>query len=171
MKPYLLPIAALALLSACSSWGPKSGVGFTGIDGEPKTFSETPGSAGYVTRARGIPVELAQIPTVRLQSDADELQKLAKVAINNGGRTQSNAVEVGGDTRTLMLSTVQVNQVLFAVLRTPDSDFGKIDPATGSGFASSVPRLTGCLPAGNVYARNADTSRASNGYAIPLNCR
>lgn len=169
MKNILLSAIAVASLSACA-FGPARGVGFTGIDGEPRGLSADRGSADYVGRLLSVPVAFAELPTIRVISDAPDQASQAQVAIDNGGRVSGNAVEVGGLDRTLMLSSVDVNGTLFAVLRTPEDSLNRITPASTSNFAAAVPKLTGCLPAGNVYQKGRSGNRTA-GLAIPLNCR
>ncbi|GGH29732.1 hypothetical protein SAMN05444007_105302 [Cribrihabitans marinus] len=170
MKKILLPAFAFAALSACTGLFNREGVGFTGIDGEPRTLAEAEARAGQVSRNMTVPVALGRLPTVRVATDEADLAKLARTAISNGGRSPANAVEVGGNRRPLMLSTVAVNNVLFAVLRTPDSDLTPMEPSTGQAFVGSVPKLTGCLPAGNAYGASR-SGRSSSGFAVPINCR
>lgn len=168
MKNLLLPVAALLSLSACGSWFHREGVGFTGIDGEPKTVTAEKGAADYVARRMSLPAELAGKPTPRLQSDKGDINSLAGVAIANGGRSPATAVEVGAGDVDLYLSTVEVNGVLFAVLRTPEDGIDRLPEGAGAGFAQSVPRLTGCLAGGQVH--QAGTAKRPKGLAVPLNC-
>ncbi|SDE19505.1 hypothetical protein [Ruegeria marina] len=168
MKNFLLPVAALMSLSACASWFQREGVGFTGIDGEPKSVTAEKGSADFVARRLSLPAELAGKPTPRLQSDKGDLDSLAGVAISNGGRNPTTAVEVGAGSTDAYLSTVEVNGVLFAVLRTPEDGIDRLPEGAGAGFARSVPRLTGCLAGGQVY--QAGTAKRPTGLAVPLNC-
>ncbi|MEM7318223.1 MAG: hypothetical protein AAF408_04285 [Pseudomonadota bacterium] len=170
MKPFLLPALALVTLSACSSWWHREGVGFTGIDGEPKTLIEAQARNGNVSRHLTAPVAFAGLRPVSIQTDNSALSDLAKVAIENGGRSPANAVEVGGDRRSLMLSNVSVNGVPFAVLRTPEGDPVPIQENSGAAFAGSVPRLTGCLAAGTTFQQGRSAQRSS-GYAVPINCK
>ncbi len=167
MKKILLPALAVLTLSACEDPFNREGVGFTGIDGEPRTISEVKGAAAFVPQATNIPAELAELPTVRVTSDETEMSKLAKVAIENGGRTDTSAVELSGQSTNLLLSTVQVNNSLFAVLRTAEGDT-RVENSIGSAFGAQTERFTGCLPAGEVY-RKGSSSRSS-GFAVPLNC-
>lgn len=168
MKKILLPLFAFASLSACASLWHREGVGFTGIDGEPRTIQDVPEAADYVARRESVPAELAGVPTVRLQTEGGSIDDLAGIAIANGGRTPLNAIEVGGNDQTLMLSTVEVNGVLFAVLRTQEN--GNRIPADSAGaFSTSVPRLTGCLVGGRVY--QAGSGNKTNGLGVPLDCR
>lgn len=170
MKKILLPACLSALtLSACVELFPREGVGFTGIDGEPKTFSEAKGSADYVARGSSVPAQLAAIPPVRLQAESADVSAMAGAAIDAGGRTPSNAVEVGGSGRTLFLSTVEVNRVLFAVLRTAEGDSSRMQEGAGAEFVNSVPRLTGCLATGPAY-QNGKNARRTTAYAVALNC-
>ncbi|MEY8839101.1 hypothetical protein AB9K41_08745, partial [Cribrihabitans sp. XS_ASV171] len=166
MRKLFLSALALALLPACETIFHKEGVGFTGIDGEPRTIADAPGAVD-VTRGINVPAALATRPTIRVQADATDLAGLAATAIAAGGRTPLTAVEVGGTNRTLMLSNVQANNVLFAVLRTPEGDLSRIEDGAEAAFTASVPRLTGCLVAGNAYRAG---SARNGGLAVPLNC-
>lgn len=169
MKKILLPVAALLSLSACGLFH-REGVGFTGLNGEPTTFTEQRGSADYVARRLSVPAELAGLPTVRLQQDAGDIERLANVAISNGGRTPLNAVEVEANNQNFMLSTVEVNGVLFGVLRAPENTTNRLPEGAGNAFLASVPRLTGCLPAGNTAYASGSANRPT-GVAVPLNCK
>lgn len=169
MKKILLPALALMSLSACASLWHREGVGFTGIDGEPKTITEKRGSADYVARRLSVPAELAGKPVQRLQSEKGDIASLAGVAIGAGGRNPQTAVEVGSGTLDLYLSTVEVNGVLFAVLRTPEDGIDRLAEDAGASFAQSVPRLTGCLTGGQVF--RSGQSKRSTGLAVPLDCR
>ncbi|KUJ76974.1 hypothetical protein AVO45_10845 [Ruegeria marisrubri] len=168
MKKILLPAIAFVALSACEDIWDREGVGFTGLDGEPRTTALQAGAAAYVAKDVNIPAELAGVPTIRVSTDQTEPDKMAGVAVDNGGRTPGSAVEVTAEDRNLMLSTVQVNDTLYAVLRAPEGDSSKIDSSVGPKFGSRVQRLTGCLPAGDVYKKGS-SSRAS-GFAVPLDC-
>ncbi|WP_164658058.1 hypothetical protein [Tropicibacter sp. Alg240-R139] len=170
MKKILLPACLAVLsLSACSGLFVREGVGFTGIDGEPKTFSEAKGSADYVARRASVPTQLASLPPVRLRAESSDIGALAGAALEAGGRTPANAAEVGEQDRTLYLSTVEVNGVLFAVLRTPEGDNIRMERGAGDTFLASVPRLTGCLANGPAYQRGR-AGRRTTAYAVPLNC-
>lgn len=169
MKKILLPALALVSLSACASLWHREGVGFTGIDGEPKTFTAEKGSADYVARRLSVPAELAGKPVQRLRSEKGDIASLAGVAIAAGGRSPQTAVEVGSGTLDLFLSTVEVNNVLFAVLRTQEDGIDRLPEGADAAFAQSVPRLTGCLAGVQVY--QAGSSRRTTGLAVPLDCR
>ncbi|HCE71449.1 MAG TPA: hypothetical protein DET67_09635 [Ruegeria sp.] len=169
MKKILLPTLALMSLSACASLWHREGVGFTGIDGEPKTFTTEKGSADYVARRLSVPAELAGKPVQRLQSEKGDIASLAGVAIGAGGRDPQSAVEVGSGTLELFLSTVEVNGVLFAVLRTQEGEIDRLPENSNVAFAQSVPRLTGCLTGGQVY--QAGRANRPTGLAVPLDCR
>ncbi|MFA3918147.1 hypothetical protein [Ruegeria hyattellae] len=169
MKHFLLPTIAALSLAGCTEAGPRKGVGFTGIDGEPRTLSTRDTDANF-GRSLSVPVAFAELPTRQVISDAPDQGAQALVAIDNGGRLVGNAVEVGGSDRVLMLSSVAVNGSLFAVLRAPENSVFKITSATTASFGAAVPRLTGCLTAGNVYQKGK-SSRRTQGLAVPLNCR
>lgn len=169
MKKILLPACLSVLsLSACADFFVREGVGFTGIDGEPRTFSEAKGSADYVAQRASVPARLAAIPPVRLRTDSSEIGVLAEAALGAGGRTPANAAEVGGQDRTLYLSTVEVNGVIFAVLRTAEGDTTRMARGASDRFLASVPSMTGCLASGPAYQKGR-SDRAS-AYAVPLNC-
>lgn len=169
MKHFLLPALAALSFAACSEAAPRKGVGFTGIDGEPRTLS-TRDTEVYFGRSLSVPVAFAELPARQVISDAPDQGGQALVAIDNGGRVVGNAVEVGGFDRVLMLSSVAVNGTLFAVLRAPQNSVFEITPVTTASFGAAVPRLTGCLAAGNVYQKGRSTRR-TEGLAVPLNCR
>ncbi|WP_299659454.1 lipoprotein [uncultured Ruegeria sp.] len=168
MKKILLPALAVLTLSACEDPFNREGVGFTGIDGEPRTVSDVKGAVAFVPSATNIPAELAKLPTVQVSSDKTELEKIAGVAIDNGGRTDANAVQLEGSDTNMYLSTVSVNGKLFGVLRT-ENNSTKVDNSIGSTFGNQTERFTGCLAAGDVYRKGS--SARSAGFAVPLNCR
>ncbi|WP_171101856.1 MULTISPECIES: hypothetical protein [unclassified Ruegeria] len=167
MKKLLIPVLAVATLAACEDPFNREGVGFTGIDGEPRTISDVEGAAAFVPPATNVPAELAELPTVAVSSDQTEMVKVAGVAIDNGGRTPGDAVELVGSSTPLFLSTVSVNGTLFGVVRTSNNSV-KVDNTVGSNFGNLTEQFTGCLPAGDVF-RKGSSSRSS-GFAVPLNC-
>ncbi|WP_193746481.1 lipoprotein [Ruegeria sp. ANG-R] len=167
MKKILLPAIAVLTLAACEDPFNREGVGFTGIDGEPRTVSDVKGAVAFVPPATNIPAELAKLPTVQVASDHTEISKMAKVAIENGGRTDTSAVQMSGQSTNLLLSTVSVNGTLFGVLRTEEGDT-RVDNSIGTIFGNETERFTGCLPAGEVYGKGS--SKRSSGFAVPLNC-
>ncbi len=167
MKKIILPALAALTLSACEDPFNRQGVGFTGIDGEPRTISEVAGAAAFIPPATNVPAELAELPTIQVTSDKTELEKMAGVAIDNGGRSDTTAVQLSGSATPLFLSTVAVNGKLFGVLRTP-SNSNRVDNSVGSIFGSETERFTGCLSAGQVYRKGS--SGKSSGFAVPLNC-
>jgi len=167
MKKLFLPAVALLVLSACEDPFNREGVGFTGIDGEPRTISDVKGAAAFIPPATNIPAELAAIPTVKITSDKTELSKIAGVAIDAGGKSDTTAVPLSGEGTNLLLSTVEVNGTLFGVLRTASSG-GRVDNSVGAVFGSETERFTGCLPAGDVFRKGSSSS--SSGFAVPLNC-
>ncbi len=168
MKKIILTALAATTLSACEDIYNREGVGFTGIDGEPRTVSDVEGAAAFLPPSTNVPAELAELPTVRVTSDKAELEKLAGVAIDNGGRSDTSAVQLSGSANTLFLSTVSVNGQLFGVLRTPNNST-KVPTSVGTVFGSETERFTGCLPAGDVYRKGSSAN--SSGFAVPLNCR
>ncbi|EEE37361.1 hypothetical protein RKLH11_1197 [Rhodobacteraceae bacterium KLH11] len=166
MKKILLPALAVLTLSACEDPFNREGVGFTGIDGEPRTVSDVKGAVAFVPPATNIPAELAELPTIQVSTDKTEPGKIAGVAIDNGGRSEANAVQLEGSDTNLYLSTVSVNGQLFGVLRTEGR--AKVDNSIGSTFGAQTERFTGCLPAGDVLRKGS--SERSSGFAVPLNC-
>ncbi|NVO54476.1 hypothetical protein HW561_01570 [Rhodobacteraceae bacterium B1Z28] len=167
MKKILLSTIAVLTLSACEDPFNRQGVGFTGIDGEPRTVSDVPGTVAFVPPATNVPAELAELPTVSILSDQVDPSKVASVAIDNGGRTDANAVKLSGSDTNLFLSTVSVNGTLFGVLRTSTNSV-RVDNSIGASFGSETEQFTGCLPAGDVFRKG--TSERSSGFAVPLNC-
>ncbi len=167
MKKILLSTIAVLTLAACEDPFNREGVGFTGIDGEPRTISDVPGAVAFLPPETNVPAELAELQTVTLLADEVDPSKVAAVAIDNGGRTPDNAVQLQGSDTNLFLSTVSVNGTLFGVLRTPTNSV-KVDNSIGVGFAQEAERFTGCLPAGDVFRKG--TSERSSGFAVPLNC-
>lgn len=167
MKKIILPALAVLTLSACEDPFNRQGVGFTGIDGEPRTVSDVKGSVAFVPEATNVPAELAELPTIQVTSDKVEADKLAGVAIDNGGRSGANAVELTGSDMTLYLSTVDVNGTLYGVLRTSGNST-RVDNSIGTIFGSETERFTGCVPAGDVFGKGS--SSRSSGFAVPLNC-
>lgn len=167
MKKIILPALAVLTLSACEDPFNREGVGFTGIDGEPRTVSDVQGAAAFVPEATNVPAELAELPTVQVTSDQTELEKMAGVAIDNGGRSDTTSVQLSGSATPLFLSTVAVNGRLFGVLRTPNNST-RVDNSVGAVFGSETERFTGCLSAGQVYRKGS--SDRSSGFAVPLNC-
>lgn len=171
MKHLTLPACLLfATLSACNGWGYHKGVGFTGIDGEPKTLSDRSAApSGVVGRVISTPEALAGLPPVALRTEAVSPAELAGVAIANGGRLPASAVLVGLNGAEMMLSTVQVNGLLFAVLRLPEGQRGRMATGSANAFVAAVPRLTGCLADGGAYAQGGSADRPQ-GLAVALNC-
>ncbi|MCG7519288.1 hypothetical protein [Ruegeria sp. Ofav3-42] len=167
MKKILLSTITVLALAACEDPYNRSGVGFTGIDGEPRTVSDVPGSVAFVPQATNIPAELAILPAVNVVTDETELQKVARVAIDNGGQTDTNAVALSGSDVNLYLSTVKVNGTLFGVLRTANNGT-RVDNSIGAAFGQNAEQFTGCLPTGEVYRKG--TSSRSSGFAVALNC-
>ncbi len=167
MKKILLSTIAVLTLSACEDPFNREGVGFTGIDGEPRTISDVKGAVAFLPSATNVPAELAELPTVSVLSDEVDLSKVAGVAIDNGGRTDTSAVLLSGSDTNLFLSTVSVNGTLFGVLRTRDNST-RVDNSVGASFGSQTERFTGCLAAGDVYRKGS--SERSSGFAVPLNC-
>ncbi len=167
MKKILLSTIAVLTLTACEDPFNRQGVGFTGIDGEPRTISDVPGAVAFVPPATNIPAELAELPTVTVLSDQVDPNKVASVAIDNGGRNPDTAVQLSGSDTNLFLSTVNVNGTLFGVLRTSNNST-RVDNSIGATFGSETERFTGCLPAGDVFRKGS--SERSSGFAVPLNC-
>ncbi len=167
MKKILLSTIAVFALAACEDPLNRSGVGFTGIDGEPRTFSDVPGAVAFLPTATNVPAELAVLPAVAVSTDQTEPEKVARVAIDNGGRSDANSVVLTGSDMNMYLSTVNVNGTLFGVLRT-ENNSTRVDNGIGAAFGQNAEQFTGCLPAGQVY-RKGSSSRSS-GFAVALNC-
>ncbi len=165
MKKILLSTLTILALAACEDPFNRQGVGFTGIDGEPRTISDVPGTAAFLPPATNVPAELALLPTISVTTDETEIEKIARVAIKNAGQNADDAVHLSASGSNLYLSTVDVNGTLFGVLRTSS---GKVNNTYGGGFGQNVEQFTGCLPAGNVYRKG--NSKRSSGFAVPLNC-
>ncbi|CUJ85641.1 hypothetical protein RUE5091_00367 [Ruegeria denitrificans] len=167
MKKILFSSMIVLALAACEDPYNREGVGFTGIDGEPRTLSDVPGAVGFLPPATNVPAELAVLPEVAVTTDATELEKVARVAIENGGRSDTSAVVLTGQDTNLFLSTVNVNGTLYGVLRTANNTT-RIDNQIGANFGRNAEQFTGCLPAGDVYRKGS--SGSSSGFAVPLNC-
>ena len=168
MKKILLSTIAVLTLTACEDPFNREGVGFTWNRWRTThDFGRTRSRSLSARCDQRIPAELAELRTVTLLSDEVESSKVASVAIDNGGQTPDNAVQLQGSDTNLFLSTVSVNGTLFGVLRTPSNSV-KVDNSIGVSFAEETERFTGCLPAGNVFRKG--TSEKSSGFAIPLNC-
>ncbi len=167
MKKILLSTITVLALAACEDPYNRQGVGFTGIDGEPRTISDIPGAVSFLPRATNVPAELAVLPAVQVTSGETDPQKLARVAIDNGGRSDANSVALTGLSTNMFLSTVSVNGTLYGVLRT-DSSSTRVDNEVGAAFGRNAEQFTGCLPAGDVYRKGS--SQRSSGFAVPLNC-
>jgi len=167
MKRVFLPAALIcALLSACTGHTYQRGVGFTGIDGEPT--GEIARTGGTVARAMG-PVEaLAALTPPRLRVASGDPAAAAAAAVAHGGRTGGDAVAASLGGAPVMLSLVEVNGVLHAVLRLPEGRRGSMGAGAGPAFTSAVPRLTGCRAAGPAYRRDRPARAA--GLSVPLNC-
>lgn len=167
MKKILLSTITVLALAACEDPYNRSGVGFTGIDGEPRTVSDVPGAVAFVPQTTNIPAELAVLPAVNVATEETEPQKVARVAIDNGGQTDTNAVVLSGSDVNLYLSTVKVNGTLFGVLRTANNST-RVDNNIGAAFGQNAEQFTGCLPAGEVFRKG--TSSRSSGFSVALNC-
>ncbi|WP_160175161.1 hypothetical protein [Ruegeria halocynthiae] len=167
MKKILLSSITVLALAACEDPYNREGVGFTGIDGEPRTISDVPGASAFLPPATNVPAELAVLPAIPVATDETELGKVARLAIDNGGRSDRDAVLVSGSDTNLFLSTVSVNGTLFGVLRTA-SNGAKVDNTIGASFGRNAEQFTGCLPAGEVYRKGS--SERSSGFAVALNC-
>ncbi|WP_158541308.1 hypothetical protein [Ruegeria sp. A3M17] len=167
MKKILLSTIAVFALAACEDPYNRSGVGFTGIDGEPRTVSDVPSAVAFLPDATNIPAELAVLPAIPVVTDQTETEKVARVAIDNGGRSDTNAVVLTGSDMNLFLSTVSVNGTLFGVLRTANNST-RIDNDIGAAFGQNAEQFTGCLPAGDVFRKGSSTR--SSGFAVALNC-
>ncbi|MES0863640.1 hypothetical protein ABLN87_14905 [Ruegeria sp. SCPT10] len=167
MKKILLSTTIVLALAACEDPFNRQGVGFTGIDGEPRTISDVPGAVAFVPPATNVPAELAELPTIAVISDQVDPIKKARVAIDNGGVSPDNAVQLSGSATDLFLSTVDVNGTVYGVLRTRNSAT-RVDNSIGAIFGDETERFTGCLAAGDVFGKGS--SSRSSGFAVPLNC-
>lgn len=167
MKKILFSTMTVLALAACEDPYDREGVGFTGIDGEPRTISDVQGAAAFLPPATNVPAELAVLPPVVVTTDQTEAEKVARVAIDNGGSSDTSAVPVSGAETNMYLSTVNVNGTLYGVLRTA-SNGGKVDNSIGASFGRNAEQFTGCLPAGDVYRKGS--SSKSSGFAVALDC-
>ncbi|SMO65801.1 hypothetical protein [Ruegeria faecimaris] len=167
MKKILLSTATILALAACEDPYNREGVGFTGIDGEPRSISEVPGAAAFVPESTNVPAELAELPPVRVSTDETDPGKIARVAIENGARSDTSAVVVSGSDTNLFLSTVEVNGTLFGVVRTENSRT-RVPNTIGANFGTGAEQFTGCLPVGDVYRKGSE--KRSSGFAVQLNC-
>ena len=166
MKKILLSTATVLALAACEDPYNRSGVGFTGIDGEPRTTADVPGTVAFLPPATNVPAELAVLPAVQVTTSETDPQKVARVAIDNGGQTDTSAVVLSGSDMNMYLSTVNVNGALYGVLKTDGRT--RVDNKVGATFGQATEQFTGCLPAGQVF-RKGSSSRSS-GFAVALNC-
>ncbi len=167
MKKILFSTMTVLALAACEDPYNREGVGFTGIDGEPRSISDVQGAAAFLSPATNVPAELAVLPAVPVVTDQTDPQKVARVAIDNGGRSDTDAVVLTGSDTNLFLSTVNVNGTLYGVLRTANNST-RVDNAIGATFGRDAEQFTGCLPAGDVYRKG--NSDRSSGFAVALNC-
>ncbi|WP_180884165.1 hypothetical protein [Ruegeria sp. THAF57] len=167
MKKILLSTITVLALAACEDPYNRQGVGFTGIDGEPRTLSDVPGAVAFLPRATNVPAELAVLPPIRVTSGETDPQKVARVAIDNGGRSDTNSVVLTGLSTNMFLSTVSVNGTLYGVLRT-ENNSTRVDNQIGAAFGQNAEQFTGCLAAGDVFRKGS--SQRSSGFAVPLNC-
>ena len=165
MKKILFSTMTVLALAACEDPLDRKGVGFTGINGEPRSISDVPGTAAFLPPATNVPAELALLPTINVTTDQTESEKVARVAIDNAGQNDETAVPLTASGANLYLSTVNVNGTLYGVLRTSS---GRVSNTYGSGFGQNIEQFTGCLPAGDVFAKGS--SDRSSGFAVPLNC-
>ncbi|WP_146344701.1 hypothetical protein [Falsiphaeobacter marinintestinus] len=166
-KLTLLMTASVVLLAACD-FGYHRGVGFTGIDGEPSSVAQADAEQGIVSRAASSSAALASLPSIVLQADGTSVDKLAGAAISHGGRNFNDALPVKLAGQDHMLSTVQVNSVLFAVLRQPAGNPSRMGSGAGPAFLAAVPQLTGCLAASEAFA--SGSAENPLGLAVPLDC-
>lgn len=169
-KLKLLLTASVVFLSGCDDLGYYRGVGFSGIDGEPKSIAQSDAEQGLVSRTASSSEALAGLPPVALQADATSLDQLAGAAISRGGRNFASAVPVQIVGQDLMMSSVQVNGILFAVLRTPEGNAGRMAGNTAAAFLNAVPALTGCLAGADAFASGSGSADNPSGLAVPLNC-
>ena len=168
MKRFLATACLICTtLSACTGLNYQRGPGFFGIDGERRTPAAQTG--GTVSRAVGPIQALAARPPQRLQVETADPGAMAMAAIAHGGQSEATAILGTLHGAPVMISTVEVNGVLHAVMRLPEGRQGRLGAAAGPAFAAAVPRLTGCLAAGPAYRR--DRPAHSTGLAVPLDCR
>lgn len=168
MKLFLATACLICTaLSACTGLNYQRGTGFSGIDGEPKTPAGQSGAA--VSRAVGPIQALAARAPQRVQAKTGDPGAMAATAVAHGGQTEATAIPASLHGAPVMISTVEVNGVLHAVMRLPEGMRGKLGAGAGPAFAAAVPRLTGCLAAGPAYRR--DRPASDTGVAVPLDCR
>lgn len=166
LKPFLA-CAICVGLAACDNWSTRKGVGFTGIDGEPRMLEQADGVP--VTRGVSTPIALARRPMIHVQTAAAPVADLAGVAIGAGGQSDLDAVAVSGAQSTLMLSLVNVSGQPFAVLRPAEGERSRMEQGAQARFPASVLRLTGCRAVGAAYA--AGGTQRPTGLAVPVDCR
>lgn len=155
------------VLAACNGPNYQRGIGFTGIDGEPRAQASQGG--GVVTRAVG-PVEaLAAHPPHRLRVATGDPAEMATAAIEYGGQGAADSIPATLGGAPVRISMVEVNGRLHAVMRLPEGRRGKLGAETGPTFSAAVPRLTGCVVAGPTYLRERPAKSA--GAAVPVDCR
>ncbi|GAA6202340.1 hypothetical protein [Aquicoccus sp. SU-CL01552] len=155
------------VLAACNGPNYQRGIGFTGIDGEPR--AEASQDSDTVSRAVG-PVEaLAAHPPQRLRVATGDPAEMAAIAIAHGGQGAADSIPATLGGAPVRLSMVEVNGLLHAVMRLPEGRRGKLAAGSGPAFSAAVPRLTGCVTAGPAYLR--ERPAASAGAAVPVDCR
>ncbi len=154
-------------LSACSGLNYQRGIGFTGIDGEPRAQANQGGAT--VSRAVG-PVEaLAAQPPQRLRVATGDPAEIATTAIEYGGQGAADSIPATLGGAPVRISMVEVNGRLHAVMRLPEGRRGKLGAEAGPAFSAAVPRLTGCVVVGPTYLRERPATSA--GAAVPVDCR
>ena len=169
-KRLSFPACLIALsLSACSNWGYNKGIGFTGIDGEPKSVAQASGQSGVVTRALSPLEALAALPPISVRADTASQADLAGAAIAAGGDTPQTGVWVHMHDQPLLMSMVRVNGQMFSVLKVPEGNTSRMVEGTANAFVGSAPELTGCLTQSGAYARGGSEARPK-GVAVAMNC-
>lgn len=168
MKRLLASACLLSMtLTACTGLNYQRGLGFSGIDGEPR--QPVAQSTAAVSRAPGPIQALAARPPQALRVETGDPGAIAMAAIAHGGQTDATAIPASLHGAPVMVSAVEVNDALYAVMRLPQGRRGRFAAGAGPAFAAAVPRLTGCLAAGPAYRR--DRPAAAVGVAVPLDCR
>jgi len=154
-------------LSACNGPNYQRGIGFTGIDGEPRARAASAG--GTVSRASGPIQALAARPPQRLRVATGDPAQMAAAATAHGGQGAADSIPATLGNAPLRVSMVEVNGLLFAVMRLPEGQRGKLAAGAGPAFSAAVPRLTGCVAVGPAYVNTRPAKSA--GVAVPVDCR
>lgn len=161
----LLACLICTALSACNGLSYPRGTGFTGIDGEPKAPAQ---QSDAVSRAVGPIQALAARPPQTLRVETGAPDAMAMAAIAHGGRTDAAAIPATLHGAPVMISTVEVNGTLYAVMRLPEGRGGRFAAGAGPAFAAAAPRMTGCLATGPAYRRDRPATAAGGAARLPL---